>query len=159
MKVLLVTDDRRLAGQVATGLLGARHLEREVLLEEVRTPERALKVIEEAGDVDLLVADADTAPTGGMALCRDLRAQEGLGKVVPPVLLLVARRQDRWLAEQVEADAALLKPPDPFDLTAVAEALVSRTPVPELPGLLVRERPTLAGAGAGAASLEPETGR
>lgn len=129
MKVLLVSTNPRISGEVTTALVG----ERDVDLLEVTTPERALAQLDEEGDFDLVIADADTAPTGGFALAREMKAREEMGRTMPPVILLIARDVDRFLAKWSRADAFLRKPPDPFDLAEVVRALREGVPVPELP--------------------------
>lgn len=129
MKVLLVSTNPRITSEVETALVGKGDVE----LLEVRTPERALQQLDEVGGFGLVLADADTAPTGGFALSREVKAREQMGAEMPPVILLIARDDDRFLAKWSQADAYLRKPPDPFDLAEVVDAVVAGTPVPALP--------------------------
>lgn len=131
MKILLVSSHEHVTAQVMTALLGASDAE----VVEVRTPQRALALLDEGGLFDVLVADNDTWPTGGFALSREVKARLHMGKDVPPVLLLLAREQDRWLSNWSGADAYMLKPPDPFDLAETVEALAAQRPLPALPGV------------------------
>lgn len=131
MKVLVVNQDPRLSLLMTSALVG----EDEIQLLEVRTPERALQQLDDVGGFDLVLADADTAPTGGFALAREVKARAKMGRDVPPVVLLLARTQDRYLARWSEADAFLLKPADPFDLHAVITAVVAGGEIPDLPGV------------------------
>lgn len=128
--MLLVSGGPRVTAQVTTALLGE-----DVAYLEVRTPERALKVMEEDDSFDIVVADCDTHPTGGFFLSREMRLRAADGATMPPVVLLVSRPQDAYLARWAEADAWVVKPVDPFDLAEVVEALVDRRPVPALPGV------------------------
>lgn len=129
MKVLLVCTNPRVSNEVTTALVG----ESDIDLVEVRTPERALQQIDEAGGYDLVIADADTAPTGGFALCREVKARGEMGRDVPPVILLIARDDDRFLAKWSRADAYIRKPADPFNLAEVIRAVGGGEPVPALP--------------------------
>jgi len=129
MRILLVTTDRRVSVSVTTALLGLPDLD--VL--EVRTPQRALQQLDDVGGFALVVADADTAPTGGFAMSREVKARLRMDRDVPPVLLLIARKDDKWLAEWSEADAFIRKPVDPFDFREVVEALIEGRDVPALP--------------------------
>lgn len=129
MKVLLVSTNPRISAEITTALVGERDIE----LLEVATPQRALAQLDAEGDFDLVVADADTAPTGGFALSREMKARVQMGRDMPPVILLIARDADRFLAKWSQADAFLSKPPDPFDLAEVVRALRDGAPVPELP--------------------------
>lgn len=131
MKVLVVTQDARVSLQVTTALVG----DGEVRMLEVRTPQRALQQIDEVGGFDLVVADADTVPTGGFALAREIKARKRMGREVPPIVLLIARVQDTFLSKWSEADAFVLKPADPFNLHAVLLAVAAGDDVPALPGV------------------------
>ncbi|MFH8785485.1 response regulator transcription factor [Streptomyces roseoverticillatus] len=71
----------------------------------------------EAHHVDVCVLDGETAPAGGMGVCRQLKDEVFR---CPPVLLLMGRPQDAWLATWSRADAAVTHPLDP---AAFAEAL------------------------------------
>jgi DNA-binding response OmpR family regulator len=130
VKVLLVSSGPRVTAQVTTALLGT-----DFTYTEVRTPQRALKVLEEDPSYDLILADCDTHPTGGFFLSREVRLRAADGHDMPPIVLLVARPQDEYLARWAEADAWVIKPVDPFDLAEAVEALVDRRPVPSLPGV------------------------
>lgn len=131
MKVLLVCQDPRVTATVHAALLGADDME----IEQARTPQRALAWLDEGRLYDIVVADADTAPTGGFALSREIKAREHMGGDMPPVLLLLARDQDKWLANWFHADAYVRKPADPFDLAETVEAVAKGRPVPQLPGV------------------------
>src|SRR5690606_9705103 len=60
---------------------------------------------------DLLILDGEAAKSGGMGLCRQLKHEL---YHCPPVLMLVGRKDDAWLATWSEADAAVAHPLDPF---------------------------------------------
>lgn len=77
----------------------------------------------DAGGVDLVVLDGEAWPTGGMGLSRQLK-DEVLD--CPPTLVLVARRDDRWLATWSLADAVLPLPVDPPALVTAATELLRR---------------------------------
>lgn len=117
---------------------------------EVRTPQRALAVFDEGDHTfDVMIADGDTHPAGGFHLVRELRARQTDGRDVPPMLLLIARPQDDYLAKWAQAEAWILKPIDPFDLAAVVEALADGEPVPALPGVSVLGHAPRLGPGGG----------
>lgn len=130
MKILIVSGGPKVTSQITTALLGE-----DFTYVEVRTPQRALKVLEEDNSFDLILADCDTHPTGGFYLAREVRLLVADGAELPPVVLLVSRPQDEYLARWAEADAWIVKPVDAFDLADVVEALVDRSPVPALPGV------------------------
>jgi len=68
------------------------------------------------GEVDLVILDGEAWPTGGLGLARQMKDEL---KDAPPTLVLIARRDDRWLAKWSNADAVL---PLPIDAPALAEA-------------------------------------
>lgn len=132
MKILLVCRHEGVSRQVRGALLGESGIE----LAQVRTPHRAVQVLlDQADGYDLVLADGDLHPEGGFSLSRDIKAHARMGRPMPPVLLLIAREQDRWLASWSEADATVLKPVDPFDLAATARAVAGGHAPPELPGV------------------------
>jgi DNA-binding response OmpR family regulator len=78
----------------------------------------------DSGQVDLVILDGDAQPTGGVGLCRQFKNEI---KDCPPIIVLLLRSQDRWLAAWAQADAVLLRPVDPVTAaTTVAETLRAR---------------------------------
>lgn len=71
----------------------------------------------EAGGIDACVLDGESAPAGGMGVCRQIKDEIF---DCPPVLLLIGRPQDAWLATWSRAEAAVAHPIDP---AALADAL------------------------------------
>lgn len=141
MKILLVSGNPRVSSQVRTALVGRPDVE----IVEVAAPQRALQQVDaaEPGTFDVVIADNDTHPTGGLFLARDLKAREQMGRDVPPIILLLARPQDVWLANWSQADATVLKPVNPFDLAEAVDAVVHGHPVPALPGIASDPTPSL----------------
>jgi DNA-binding response OmpR family regulator len=86
---------------------------------EVATQPAVLTAMD-AGGIDLAILDGEAVP-GGMGLCRQLK-DEILR--CPPILLLIGRRDDAWLATWARAEGAVSHPIDPVRLpAAVAELL------------------------------------
>ncbi|MCV2396458.1 hypothetical protein OEB99_19275 [Actinotalea sp. M2MS4P-6] len=75
----------------------------------------------EAGGFDLLILDGEAGKAGGMGLCRQLKDEV---YALPPVLLLIARPQDAWLASWSEADEVVAQPLDPFDFAETVAAML-----------------------------------
>jgi len=66
---------------------------------------------------DLVVLDLQIGNMGAMAACMDLRLEAGAGRADPvPVLFLLDRRADVFLARRAEADGWVIKPLDPIRL-------------------------------------------
>lgn len=71
--------------------------------------------------VDLAILDGEAQPTGGMGISRQLKNELD---DCPPIVLVVRRRDDRWLATWSQADAVLVHPLDPLTAAeTVAEVL------------------------------------
>ncbi|MCU1372213.1 MAG: putative two-component response regulator [Ilumatobacteraceae bacterium] len=78
-----------------------------------------------AGEFDLVVLDQQIGNMGAMAACMDLRLDESVGKLDhTPVLFLLDRDVDVFLAKRSEADGWVVKPLDPFRLRRAATALL-----------------------------------
>ena len=153
VKILLVSGGPSLTRQVTAAL----PMDAEVL--EVRTPQRALAVLDERNQTfDMIIADGDTHPTGGFSLTRDVKARVTDGRDMPVVMLLIARPQDQYLARWAQADTWIVKPIDPFDLAEVIQALLRGDDVPALPGVGALGHPARLGPGGGVAADQTLTG-
>ncbi|HEY3845297.1 MAG TPA: response regulator [Acidimicrobiales bacterium] len=92
---------------------------------------------------DLVIVDMQMGNMGGMAVCLELRLEESYDAVDHiPVLMLLDRRPDVFLARRSGAEGWLVKPLDPMRLRRAVMALLndgtyaddSYTPVPVLVG-------------------------
>lgn len=70
-----------------------------------------------------VVVDLRTGNAGGFALARDMSQDPRLRSV--PVVILIAREQDRWLASTAGAAAVLRKPVGGPELAAAISSLVT----------------------------------
>ena len=68
-----------------------------------------------------MILDAEATPSGGIGLCHQLKNEIA---DCPPVLLLLARVADAWLATWSEADGITPYPIDPVRLPAAAADLL-----------------------------------
>ena len=74
---------------------------------------------------DLVVLDGQIGNMGGVATCRALRLEAGAGRLDPvPVLMLLDRAADVFLARRSEAEGWLTKPLDAFRLRNATAALL-----------------------------------
>ncbi|MFD7610245.1 hypothetical protein [Streptomyces sp. NPDC059828] len=73
------------------------------------------------GGIDVCVLDGETAPAGGMGVCRQIKDEIFR---CPPVLVLMGRPQDAWLATWSRADAAVTLPVDPVEFGESLAALL-----------------------------------
>lgn len=86
----------------------------------------------DGGRLDLAVLDAEAQPTGGMGVCRQLKNERA---DPAPVIVVVRREDDRWLATWSQADAVLVQPLDPVTAArTVADVLRAGQPVPATRG-------------------------
>jgi DNA-binding response OmpR family regulator len=114
--VIVYSDDPKIRDGVRTaiGRRPASDLGRVEWVEST-TGDELVRLVDKGG-VDLLVLDGEAWPTGGLGLARQLKDEVA---DCPPTLVLIARRDDRWLATWSMADAVL---PLPIDAPALAEA-------------------------------------
>ena len=74
---------------------------------------------------DLVVVDLQMGNMGGMAVCLDLRLEASYGKLPHvPVLMLLDRRADVFLAKRSGAEGWIVKPLDPIRIRTATAALV-----------------------------------
>ena len=120
-RILLYSDhpETREAVLLGVGSRAARDLPR-IEWVEVATPPVVLSRVA-AERFDLLVLDGEAGKAGGMGLCRQLKDEVFR---CPPVLVVLGRREDRWLASWSEADAALARPLDPLELADTVAQLL-----------------------------------
>lgn len=122
--VLVYSDDAavRDAVRTAVGRTPAPDLGRVEWVEAASGPDVLARL--EAGDVDVAVLDGEAWPTGGLGLAKQVKDEL---PDCPHVLVLVARRDDAWLATWSLADAVAMQPIDPPELIdQVVELLRAR---------------------------------
>ena len=95
---------------------------------------------------DLVILDLQIGNMGAMAACMDLRLEESWGRIDHvPVLLLLDRRPDVFLARRTEAEGWLIKPLDPIRLRKAVRALLAGEDFEDP----TQRPPTVAGLAAG----------
>ena len=87
---------------------------------EVATQPALFRLLD-AGGADVMVLDGEAQPYGGMGVCR--QAKDEIYNC-PPVLLVIGRADDRWLATWSKADAVISHPIDPVALARELAALM-----------------------------------
>lgn len=108
--VLLYSDDRSTRDQVrvALGRRVAADLP-EIEVYECATHQAVTKALD-AGGIDVVIMDGEATPAGGFGLSKQVKDEVA---DCPPVLLMVARVADAWLATWSRADAVVAYPIDP----------------------------------------------
>ena len=87
---------------------------------EVATEWAVLDRLREGG-FDLAILDGEAVPAGGIGVCRTIKEEIHQS---PPVMLLLGRPQDDWLASWSHADGAVSHPLDPIATSAAVARLL-----------------------------------
>ncbi len=118
-KVLIATDADWIHDEVDAALAEAG-----TLVSRVRTGAEVLPSVV-ADPPDLVLLDLQIGNMGGMATCLALRLEEGAGRQERvPVLMLLDRDADIFLAKRSDANGWLVKPLDAFRLRRAARAVL-----------------------------------
>lgn len=117
--VLIASDSAHVRDEVKAVLN-----QRDVTVEEVTSGEDAVAAAQE-NLPDLLVCDLQIGNMGGMATCLEFRLEESADRLDHiPVLMLLDRRPDVFLARRSEAEGWVIKPVDPIRLRRAITALL-----------------------------------
>lgn len=121
--VLLYSDDRGVRDQIrlALGRRVAADLP-EIEVFECATHQAVSKALD-AGGIDAVIMDGEATPAGGMGLCHQVKDEI---PDCPPVMVVVARVADAWLATWSKADAVQAYPIDPQALPAAVAGMLRR---------------------------------
>ncbi|MCT9930094.1 hypothetical protein N5079_07640 [Planotetraspora sp. A-T 1434] len=123
MRVLVYSDDAGTREKVRLAI-GRRPAADVPLVDivECATQPAVIKLLD-AGDIDVAILDGEAVPAGGMGISRQAKDEV---HNCPPILLLIARRDDRWLANWSRADAVVAQPLDPVVLAEAVADLMRR---------------------------------
>lgn len=117
--VLLATDADWILDEVAAALI-----EPGTTIRRVHAGADVLPAAQ-AETPDLIILDMQIGNLGGIATCLDIRLEEGKDRLPPlPVLMLLDRDADIFLAQRSQADGWLIKPVDAFRIRRAARALL-----------------------------------
>jgi DNA-binding response OmpR family regulator len=113
MKVVVYSHDAdtRARVRLAIGRRPAPDVPEAEIIEVATEPMLFRKL--DAGEVDVMILDGEAQPAGGMGICR--QAKDEIYNC-PPVLLIIGRPDDGWLATWSRAEAVVSHPIDPVDL-------------------------------------------
>ncbi|SDM15969.1 DNA-binding transcriptional response regulator [Streptomyces wuyuanensis] len=119
--VLVYSDNAGTREQVrlATGRRPAADVPAVEFIECATLP-AVLKQLDKGG-IDVCVLDGEAVPAGGMGVCRQIKDEIFR---CPPVLVLMGRPQDAWLATWSRADAAVTLPVDPVEFADALAGLL-----------------------------------
>lgn len=114
LRILVYSDDMTVREDVVLSLGKRPHPDLpEIEFVEVATEPKVLQHMD-GGSIDLAILDGEAAPTGGMGIAKQLKDEIFR---CPPLLVLLGRPQDAWLATWSRADGAVPHPIDPMQLT------------------------------------------
>ena len=121
MKVVVYSHDAdtRAEMKLAIGRRPAPDVPEAEIIEVATAP--ALFRLLDAGGADVMVLDGEAQPAGGMGVSR--QAKDEIYNC-PPVLLIIGRADDRWLATWSKADAVISHPIDPRALASALAGLM-----------------------------------
>ena len=119
LTILVAADAQWMRDQVRMTFVGPRHR----VLEVTRGQDVREIVAEEAPD--LVILDLQIQNMGGIAVALDLHLEAGAWRLDPvPMILLLDREADRFLAERAQTSAELVKPVDASTLRRTAAAVL-----------------------------------
>jgi hypothetical protein len=126
LRVLVYSDDVNVRQQVILALGRRPHPDLpELSYVEVATEPVVVENMD-AGGIDLAILDGEAVPAGGLGIAKQLKDEIYR---CPPILVLLGRPQDAWLATWSRAEAAVPHPIDPLRLAeAVTTLLRPRVP-------------------------------
>ena len=131
IKVLLVASGQRERERLRLALERLEVTGEDVRFLETGDGNDAL-VLAERERPDLVVIEVGVTPYGAFGIARDVKASP---ETACPVIVVLERPQDDWLARWSGADALVNRPVDPFALAQVARRLVEErrgvVPAPE----------------------------
>lgn len=114
-RVLVVTDDERLRAELVDAF------PTDYAIDVVADARAALEYME-GNSPAVAVVDMQTGSAGGVAFVKEMDQDP---RIVPvPVVMILERAQDRWLARQAGAGAILTKPVAAEEVVADALSLV-----------------------------------
>ena len=121
--VVVASDEEWVRDDLRAVLSGRQ----DVTVREVDSGPAVLAAVQKS-QPDLVVLDFQIGNMGAMAVCLDLRLEEGSGRLGHvPVLMLLDRRADVFLARRADADGWIVKPLNPIRLRrAIGELLEGR---------------------------------
>ncbi len=118
--ILVAADSPGVIADIAAAVGGRETTVRSVGSGLRRAPGRA------PADADLVILDLQIGNMGGMAACLDLRLEAGAGRLDEvPILMLLDRRADVFLARRSGADGFLVKPLDPIRVRRAVKAVLA----------------------------------
>ena len=122
LKVLVYSSNKTVRADVINALGARPSADLPVLSYTECATEPALITLVDREVFDLLILDGEAAPAGGIGIARQVKDEL---YNCPPVLVLIARPQDAWLATWSRADAVVGLPVEPVSIANTVTKLLS----------------------------------
>lgn len=123
LKVLVYSSDERTRARVRD-LLGTRPTAELPAIELIEVATEPVVVQHmDSGQLDLAILDGEAVPAGGMGIARQMKDEVYR---CPPILVMVARKADAWLATWSRADAVTSGRLDPLEFPEIVASLLRR---------------------------------
>ena len=119
MRILVYSDDANTRAEVMLALGKRPHPDLPAVEYVECATEPVVIATLDAGGIDLAILDGEATPAGGIGICRQLKDEI---YQCPPVLVLIGRREDGWLATWSRADGVV---PHPIDPLVLAETVIN----------------------------------
>ncbi|HXI43404.1 MAG TPA: diguanylate cyclase [Bryobacteraceae bacterium] len=119
MSILIIDDDPDDLDVLQSILAGTERWN----IAAARSTEEALRALE-TGEVEMVLADIMTPATGGLEICRQIKARPELAHT--PVVIIMAGSERSYLTQAYESGACdyLMKPLDPVEVAARVGAVL-----------------------------------
>ena len=120
--IVVYSDDQSVRAAISAALGKKLPGEvREHMVVDFATADALRLYLGEKRKVDLFILDGEAVPEGGLGLAHALKDEL---IECPPIMVIIQRPQDSWLAKWSGADSVISHPIDPFTLgSKVAELL------------------------------------
>lgn len=90
----------------------------------------------DTGGIALAILDGESSPVGGLGLAKQLKDEID---PCPPILVLLGRPDDAWLADWSRAEASVMHPLDPILLGRTVAELLREHSAPARTGTALRQ--------------------
>ena len=124
LHIVIYSDDSSVRNSLKSAL-GTR-LASDMPLHEIHefaTGSALKSYVDDKKPVDLFILDGESTPEGGMGISRQFKDELFN---CPPILVIIARKDDSWLAGWSRADGVLVHPIDPFTVAGTVASTIKR---------------------------------
>ncbi len=122
--IVVYSDDQSVRAAIQTALGKRVPLEsRDHKIVEFATADALRLYLDEKRKVDLFILDGEAVPEGGLGLAHALKDEL---KDCPPIMVIIQRVQDNWIARWSGAEAVISHPIDPFTLGSKVSELLQK---------------------------------